>query len=139
MRAVAIVCLLGACWGTDGDTTPVGPPPAKSVQLNVPGKLVDLDAVLPVGYVTVVDFWADSCGACIVVGGMLAVQVAHDDRVVIRKIDVGDGFTPVAEANGISALPHYKVFDKHKRMRADLVGNDCLLAPEIALALAKEN
>ena len=48
------------------------------------------------GYVTVVDFWSESCHACVALGGRLAVGVAQEPRVVIRKIDVGDGFTPVA-------------------------------------------
>lgn len=135
---VSIVAAAAACGPAGGAQLPA-PAPAKSMQVNAPGKDVDLDATLPAGYVTVVDFWAESCGACTVVGGMLAAQVAKDDRVLIRKVDVGDGFTPVAEHNNISALPHYKVFDKHKRLRADLVGNDCLKAPEIALALAAEN
>lgn len=136
-RWLLALALVPACWGP-GAEVPAGPPPPKSLQINAPGKVVDIEAMLPPGYVTVVDFWAESCGACHVVGGMLAIQVALDDRVVIRKVDVGDGLSEVSDANGINALPHYKVYDKHKRMRADLVGNDCLQAPQIALALAAE-
>jgi thiol-disulfide isomerase/thioredoxin len=114
------------------------PPPAKSVQLNAPGTTVVIEDQLIPGYVTVVDFWSEHCGACIVVGGMLAVQVALEPGIVIRKVDVGDGFTPVAAAYQISALPHYRIYDKARRLRYDLVGNDCLQAPDLARQLRAE-
>ena len=114
------------------------PQPAKSVQINEPGAVVNIESKLEPGYVTVVDFWSQSCGACIVVGGMLAVQVAHEPMILIRKVDVGDSFTPVAEAYKIGALPHYRVYDKKRNLRYDLVGNDCLEAPAIARALVSE-
>ncbi|MBA3397154.1 MAG: thioredoxin family protein [Deltaproteobacteria bacterium] len=136
--ATLAALITGACGHAASVTEPAPPPPAKSVQLNAPGANVDLDAALLPGYVTVVDFWAEHCGACVVVGGMLAVGVAQQDRVLIRKIDVGDGFSAVAKAYSIGALPHYRVYDKHKRLRYDLVGNDCLKASEIAAQLAAE-
>lgn len=113
-------------------------PTEKSVQINKPGERVDLAPALPGGYVSVVDFWSESCGACTIVGGMLAVQVAKVDGVVIRKIDVGDGLTDVAKQFQIGALPHYKIYDKAKKLRYVLVGNDCLKAPELAIQLAAE-
>lgn len=128
-----LLLVLAACGAAPVATTPV-----KSVQLNKTGDPVDLDAKLEAGYVTVVDFWSESCGACTIVGGMLAVQVAHEPRVLIRKIDVGDGDTAVAHAYQIGALPHYQVYDKQKKLRYDLVGNDCLKAPEIAHQLVGE-
>ena len=134
---LAVLAVLAACDqpGT-GPMRPTPPEPAKSVQLNQPGEMVQVE--LHAGYVTVVDFWGEHCGACVVVGGMLAVQVAHEPRVLIRKVDVGDGFTPVAQANEIGALPHFRVFDKHKQLRYVLVGNDTLRAAEIAKQLAAE-
>ena len=137
MKAALFVVLVG-CGASAAHVAPAGPPPAKSVQLNKPGEALDIEALLPPGYVSVVDFWGEHCGACIVVGGMLAVQTALDDRVLIRKVDVGDGFTPVATQYKIGALPHYRVYDKRKRMRYVLVGNDTLKAPELAKQLADE-
>lgn len=138
MTRLALVLLLGCGAPAVTSSSPSSPPPHKSLQLNAPGVLVDVDAALPAGFVTVVDFWGEHCGACEVVGGMLAVQVAKQDRVLIRKVDVGDGFTPVAQHYKIGALPHYRVYDKHKQLRYVLVGNDCLKAPEIAKQLASE-
>jgi thiol-disulfide isomerase/thioredoxin len=135
--AFAAVLVLAACSHAAAPA-PAPAPPAKSVQLNAPGEPVEIAAVLPAGYVTVVDFWSESCHACVMIGGMLAVGVAKDPRVVIRKIDVGDGFTPVARAYQIDALPHYQIYDKRKRLRYDLVGSDCVEASTIARQLAAE-
>ncbi len=135
----AALFVLVACGTTAAPAVPKNvQAPEKSVQLNQPGELIDVEAQLPVGYVSVVDFWGEHCGACVVVGGMLAVQVALDDGIIIRKVDVGDGFTPVAQHYKIGALPHFRVYDKHKRMRYLLVGNDTLKAPELAKQLAAE-
>ena len=135
--AFGAMVVLAACSHAAAPA-PVPVPPPKSVQLNAPGEPVDIAKVLPAGYVTVVDFWSESCHACVTIGGMLAVGVAKDPRVVIRKIDVGDGFTPVARAYQIDALPHYLIYDKRKRLRYDLVGGDCVEASTFAKQLAAE-
>jgi thiol-disulfide isomerase/thioredoxin len=108
------------------------------VQLNAPGAPVDVAAALPAGYVTVVDFWGVACEACVTFGRMLETGVAGEPRVVIRKIDVGDGDTPVAEAYKIAVLPHFFIYDKQKRLRYDLIGPDCKDASKFALELAAE-
>jgi thioredoxin-like negative regulator of GroEL len=112
--------------------------PDKIVQLNAPGAAVDVVAALPAGYVTVVDFWSQSCEACGPLGQRLETGVADEPRVVIRKVDVGDGDTPVAAAYQIAALPHFFIYDKQKRLRYDLVGPDCLDAARHARELAAE-
>ena len=117
---------------------PASRAPAKIVQLNAPGAAVDVVAALPAGYVTVVDFWSQSCEACGPLGQRLETGVADEPRVVIRKVDVGDGDTPVAAAYQIAALPHFFIYDKLKRLRYDLVGPDCLDAARHARELAAE-
>ena len=135
----ALIVFIAACGHPGlGTSQPAAREPVKTEQINAPGAMIDVDAALLPGYVTVVDFWGQHCGACAIVGGMLAVQVALEPRVLIRKIDIGDGFTPVAKAYDIGALPHFRVFDKHKKLRYVLVGNDTLKAPEIAKQLAAE-
>jgi len=114
-------------------------PPAKTVQWNAPGAMIDVDAKLDGGYVTIVDFWSESCGACHVVAAKVTDAIANDPKVLFRKIDVGDdNDKPIWRAYQIGALPHYRVYDKLKRLRYDLVGNDCLKAPEIARQLVAE-
>lgn len=136
-RLVVLALALTGCGQPVAPAAPVAPPP-KSVQLNQPGEHVNVEAALVPGYVTVVDFWGEHCGACVVVGGMLAVKVAKVPGILIRKVDVGDGFSPVAKAYDIGALPHFNVFDKRGKLRYVLVGNDTLKAPEIAKALLAE-
>ena len=113
-------------------------PVEKFARSNETGAAVDVDRITVAGYVTIVDFWSESCGACVVVGGMTAVAIAKQPGVVLRKIDVGDGFTAVAKQYAITALPHYRVYDKQRRLRYDLVGNDCLQAPAYATQLLRE-
>ena len=117
---------------------PVPRPPDKIVQLNAPGAAVDVAGALPAGYVTVVDFWSPSCEACGPLGQRLETGVADEPHVVIRKVDVGDGDTPVAAAYHIAALPHFFIYDKQKRLRYDLVGPDCFDAARYARQLAAE-
>jgi thiol-disulfide isomerase/thioredoxin len=115
------------------------PEPEKMSQINAPGAVVDIEKSLVPGYVTVIDFWAEWCGACHVVGEMLTTGVAQEPKILIRKVDVGaDAFTPVAAAYQIGGLPHYRVYDKHGKMRYLLVGNDCVKASEIAKQLVLE-
>jgi thiol-disulfide isomerase/thioredoxin len=128
-----LLLALAACAGAQ----PV-PPAPKSVQLNQTGAMVDVRGALVPGYVTVVDFWSESCGACTTVAGMLAVQIADEPRIVIRKIDVGDGFTPVAHAYDIGALPYFQIYDRQRRLRYVLVGGDCVRAPDLARKLLAE-
>jgi thioredoxin-like negative regulator of GroEL len=135
MRAAVLVVVLAAC---DGGAQVAAPAEPKSVQINEPGAAVDATAAVRDGYVTVVDFWSQSCGACVIVGGMLAAQIADQPRVLVRKIDVGDGDTAVAHAYQIGALPHFNVYDTHRRLRFVLVGNDCLDAPKLAKQLLAE-
>jgi thioredoxin family protein len=132
VRAVA-----AAMVGALGCATPA-PPPVKSVRIATGPSVADVDAAAVPGYVTLVDFWSASCGACEVVGGRIATAIAGDPRVVIRIIDVGDGFTPVAQQNQINALPHIRIYDPTRRRRADLVGDHCLDAPSIARQLLAE-
>jgi len=133
------LCIALVACGHAGVQAPGAPAaPAKTVQLNAPGEPVDIAAVLPAGYVTVVDFWSESCHACVTLGGMLAVGVAKEPQIVVRKIDVGDGITPVARAYNIAALPHYLIYDKLRRLRYDLVGSDCEQASVYARQLAAE-
>lgn len=117
-----LVVLLAACGAAQQ------PPPAKSAPLPAGA---DLRALLPAGYVTVVDYWADWCGACTIVTGMLAVQIANEPRVVVRKIDVGND-------PRVSALPRFEIYDRQRRLRYILVASDCLRAPELARKLLSE-
>lgn len=143
--AVAAIAAAGvACGpaatgqGAAGAAKAAAVQPPKTLQLNAPGAAVDVVAALPDGYVTVVDFWSVSCEACAVQGERLEAGVAEEPRVLIRKVDVGDGDTPVAAAYKIAVLPHFFIYDKQKRLRYDLLGPDCGEAAKYAKLLAAE-
>lgn len=114
------------------------PPPAKHVELAAAADGAAVDAAIPADYVTIVDFWSESCGACKVIEAKVGPALDAEPRVVIRKVDVADGFTPAAKAYDIGALPHWNVYDRKRRLRYVLVGSDCLEAPRLARALAAE-
>jgi thiol-disulfide isomerase/thioredoxin len=114
-------------------------PPPRVAHLNAsPGAMVDIERHLVPGYVTVVDFWAEWCAACKTIEAQLMVEVANEPAVVLRKVDVGAGDSEVARAYRLGGLPHLRVFDRHRRLRYVLVGQDALSAGRAALALARE-
>ncbi|HEX5060041.1 MAG TPA: thioredoxin family protein [Kofleriaceae bacterium] len=125
---------LAAC----GASTPPPTPVDKTVQLNTDGALVHVEDSLVDGYVTIVDFWSTSCEACTIVTGMIAVQIAKQPQVIVRKVDVGDGFTAVAKAYDIGTLPHVNVYDRKRRLRYRLIGPEALRAPTLARELLAE-
>jgi thiol-disulfide isomerase/thioredoxin len=129
---LAIACALGC-----GASAPPSAPP-RTVQLNATGAMVDLEAATVPGYVTVIDFWAEWCKNCVSATGRLAVQTAGEPRIVIRKVDVGEGDTPVAKACKIGPLPHFLIYDKHRRLRHILVASDTLSAADLAKQLLAE-
>jgi hypothetical protein len=131
VKSAALVLAIAAC------SSAPPPPPAPPKTADFAGPRVE-DATVA-GYVTLVDFWSESCAACYVVADKIAVKIANSDRVIVRKVDVGDGFTPIAQAYQISALPHWKVYDTKRRLRFILVGPDCLRAPDLANELLAED
>lgn len=114
------------------------PPPPRELALNQPGALVDVEATLVPGWVTLVDFRADWCGACKVFEARFRAALADEPGVLIRIVDVGDGDTPVARRYQIGALPHIRIYDRHRRLRYVLAGNDGLDAGALAAGLAAE-
>jgi thiol-disulfide isomerase/thioredoxin len=135
---VKLAFVVAAACGAAPPPPVAAPPLAKEVQLNQPGVLVKVEDSTAPGYVTIVDFWSESCGACVEVHARVAAGIADQPKTILRKVDVGDGFTEVAHAYDIAALPHYNVYDTKRRLRFILVGNDCLRAPELAKQLLGE-
>ncbi len=113
-------------------------PPARTLQLNTAGARVDVLAALPADYVSVVDFWATWCEACKKWEAALDAGIADQPRVVIRKVDVGEAGSAVAQQYGITNLPHMRIYDRKRQLRYDLVGPDCERAAEYAKQLVAE-
>ena len=130
--ALAALAIGGACGPRPA------PAPPQFLALNRPGELVDVEAAVVPGHITIIDFRADWCGACEEVDARLRAAITGDPRIVVRIVDVGDGATPVAAAYRIRGLPHVLVLDRAGALRHRLVGNDALTAGEIARALADQ-
>lgn len=117
---------------------PPAAPPEKVVQLNEPGEMVNVEASFVPGYVVVVDFWAEWCGACTKVDAALRAKLDREPRILVRRVHVGDGMTPVADAYDASSLPYVRVYDTHGKLRYALRYNDALSAGDRALEVARE-
>jgi thiol-disulfide isomerase/thioredoxin len=135
---VAIAVSVTLAIGCPHPTPTPTPPPTQFAAINHAGELVDVEAAVVPGYVTVIDFRADWCGGCVVVEDRLRAAIANDPRVVVRTVDVGDGQSPVAVAYGIRGLPHVLVIDRRGNLRYRLVGNDAITVGDVARGLADE-
>ncbi|MEZ4365794.1 MAG: thioredoxin family protein [Kofleriaceae bacterium] len=131
--------LLVAAVACGAATAPAAPTPSPRVQqLNAPGELVDVEAALAPGAVTVIDFWATWCGACEIAAARLWDEVGADDAIAISKVDIGDGESAVARHYQIGALPHLRLYDRAGVLRYVLIGDAAMTAGEVARRLAAE-
>lgn len=128
----------GLALGLGLGCTPATSPPPKHVDLAADASADEVAAAIPADYVTIVDFWSEACGACKVVESKTAAELAAEPQVVVRKVDVADGFTTAARVYDVGALPHWNIYDRRRHLRYVLVGSDCLKAPQLAHALAAE-
>jgi thiol-disulfide isomerase/thioredoxin len=136
VKRLLLLAVLAGC--PHGAAPAAPPPPEKVVQLNATGELVDIEASFVPGYVVVVDFWATWCQACTVMETELMKTIGDEPRVLVRKVDVGDGDTPVAEHYQIGPLPHLRVYDTRGELRYVLRGKDALDTGSKALEVLRE-
>jgi thiol-disulfide isomerase/thioredoxin len=130
-----IAALASACASTPA---PAAPPIQVAALNNAPGAMVDVEASLPKGVVTIVDFWAEYCAACKTIEAEVLAGIAGIPTIVVRKVDVGPGDSEVARAYKIGGLPHLRIFDRHGRLRYMLVGDDAHQTVEAAQKLNAE-
>jgi thiol:disulfide interchange protein len=78
------------------------------------GEAVTLKRHLVRGKVTIIDYTADWCKPCRILGGKLAEFARREKRIAIRKVDVTRWDTPVVRQHlkGIKGLPYVEVFDR---------------------------
>lgn len=108
--------------------------PAQKVMIvNQPGMVVAMDDVLVPDCVTVVEFYADWCGACKVIEKKLMAVIDREPRIVLRKINIKDDTSPVAKAYDVGLLPHLRIFDSKGKLAYVLVGNNATKAGQLAI------
>lgn len=120
------------------DAQPEAPAPvtAEKVKIvNEPGQYVALEDILVPGVVTVVDFYADWCGACMVMEEKLLEATADEPRIVLRKINIADTDTDVARKYDIGPLPHLRIYGPDGKLAHVLVGNQALQAADLSREL----
>lgn len=130
MTRALLAAALFACSGTAAK--PVAPAP-KIAEVTGP-----LAASIVAEHVTLVDFWADWCAACDEVAAQIGDAIKDDARIIVRKVDIGDGTSDVAREHKVTTLPHWQVYDRWKRLRYVLIGNEVLRAPALAVELLRE-
>jgi thiol-disulfide isomerase/thioredoxin len=90
------------------------------------GERVDVTLHLAAGKYTVIDFYADWCANCKEVTPYLEQLARSRPDVAIRKVNVVDWDTPVAEQYRVTYLPYLQMYGPDGALIAD--GADQVLA-----------
>jgi thiol-disulfide isomerase/thioredoxin len=86
------------------------------------GAQVDINQHLAFGNVTVVDFYADWCGPCRQLSPTLEQMATNDPEVALRKIDIVNWRTAVAQQFNIRSIPQVNVYNRSGRLVGTVVG-----------------
>jgi thioredoxin 1 len=86
------------------------------------GAQVDITKHLAFGNVTIVDFYADWCGACRQVSPSLEQMARTDPEISLRKIDIVNWDTAVAKQYNIHSIPQVNVYNRGGNLVGTVVG-----------------
>lgn len=93
---------------------------AQDIQTISHGEQVDIAASCAQGKVTIVDFYADWCGPCRTLTPSLERLVtANSETVALRKVDIINWGSEVANQYRIQSIPHLKLFDEKCELLAE--------------------
>jgi len=88
------------------------------------GAQVDINQHLALGNVTVIEFYADWCGPCRRLSPSLEQMAMSDPQVALRKIDIVNWRTPVAQQFNVHSIPQVNVYNRAGRLVGTVVGAD---------------
>src|SRR5438046_2191338 len=88
------------------------------------GTQVDINQHLALGYVTIVDFYADWCPACRWLSPRLEQMAASDPQIALRKIDIVNWKTAVARQFTIDSLPQVSIYNRAGQLIGTVSGAD---------------
>jgi len=97
---------------------------SQSIEVISHGAQVDINQHLAFGSVTVVDFYADWCGPCRQLSPSLEQLASSDPEVALRKIDIVNWKTAVAQQFNIHSIPQVNIYDRSGRLVGTVVGVD---------------
>jgi thioredoxin 1 len=87
------------------------------------GAEVDINQYLVRGSVTVIDY-ADWCGPCRQLSPSLEEMARNDPEIALRKIDIVNWKTAVAQQFNIHSIPQVNVYDRSGRLVGTVLGVD---------------
>ena len=96
----------------------------QAVEIISHGTQVDINQHLALGYVTIVDFYADWCPACRWLSPRLEQMAASDPQIALRKIDVVNWKTAVARQFTIDSLPLVSIYNRAGQLIGTVSGAD---------------
>ena len=96
----------------------------QSIEVISHGGQVDINQHLAFGNVTVVDFYADWCGPCRRLSPSLEQMASSDPEIALRKIDIVNWRTAVAQQFNIHSIPQVNVYDRSGRLVGTVMGAD---------------
>ncbi len=88
------------------------------------GEQVDINQHLAPGNVTILDFYADWCGPCRQLSPSLEQMATSDSEIALRKIDIVNWKTAVAQQFNIRSIPQVNVYDRSGRLIGTVRGVD---------------
>ena len=88
------------------------------------GAQVDINQHLALGSATVIEFYADWCGPCRRLSPSLEQMASSDPEIALRKIDIVNWRTPVAQQFNVHSIPQVNVYDRRGRLVGTVVGAD---------------
>ncbi|HEY0368626.1 MAG TPA: thioredoxin family protein [Chthoniobacterales bacterium] len=104
-----------------------------AIDLITKGSQVDVSKHLVSGLVTIVDYYADWCGPCKQISPVLEQLAKSDPEIALRKVDIVNWSSPVAQQYQIHSIPRIEVYNRAGK----LVGTATSSAEEVKRYVAQ--